>query len=155
MSEWMKESTLSFRRMDVGDINTVMLVENQVYEYPWTEGIFNDCIRVGYECWLALIENEVIAHAVISVAAGESHILNISIGPKHQNKGIGKQFIEYLVDIARSKRASMIMLEVRPSNVLAINCYNATGFNEIGCRKNYYPTPDGKEDALLFAREIV
>ena len=146
---------LSFRRMDVGDIDTVMLVENQVYEHPWTAGIFNDCIRVGYDCWLALMEDEVIAHAVISVAAGESHILNISIAPKHQNKGIGKQFIEYLIDIAKSKRASVIMLEVRPSNTLAISCYNTAGFNEIGCRKNYYPAANGKEDALLFAREIV
>ena len=151
----MTRDTLSFRRMDVGDIDTVMLVENQVYEYPWTSGIFSDCIRVGYECWLALMEEEVIAHAVISVAAGESHILNISIDPKHQNKGIGRQFIEYLIGIAKSKRASVIMLEVRPSNVRAINCYNAAGFNEIGCRKNYYPALDGKEDALLFAREIV
>ena len=151
----MTRPALSFRRMDVSDIDTVMLVENQVYEYPWTAGIFNDCIRVGYDCWLALMEDDVIAHAVISVAAGESHILNISIDPKHQNKGIGKQFVEYLIDIAKSKRASVIMLEVRPSNTLAINCYNAAGFNEIGCRKNYYPAAVGKEDALLFAREIV
>jgi len=151
----MNKPALSFRRMDIGDIDTVMLVEKQVYEYPWTEGIFNDCIRVGYECWLALLEDQIIAHAVISVAAGESHILNISIDPGYQNKGIGKQFIEYLIDIAKSKRASVIMLEVRPSNTLAISCYNAAGFNEIGCRKNYYPAPEGKEDALLFAREIV
>lgn len=151
----MNKPALSFRRMKVDDIDTVMSVETQVYAYPWTEGIFNDCIRVGYDCWLGLIEDKIIAHAVISVAAGESHILNISIDPKLQNKGIGKQFIEHLVDIARSKGASVIMLEVRPSNVLAINCYSATGFNEIGCRKNYYPAADGKEDALLFAREIV
>jgi ribosomal-protein-alanine N-acetyltransferase len=155
MNEWIKESTLSFRPMDIDDVDTVMIIENQVYAYPWTEAIFNDCIRVGYDCWLALIEDKIIAHAVISVAAGESHILNISIDPKQQNKGIGKQFIEHLVDIAKSKGASVIMLEVRPSNVLAINCYSATGFNEIGCRKNYYPAADGKEDALLFAREIV
>jgi len=151
----MNNPTPSFRRMDVGDIDTVMIVEKQVYQYPWTEGIFNDCIRVGYECWLAMMKDDVIAHAVISVAAGESHILNISIDPDHQNKGIGKQFIEFLVDIAKSKQASVIMLEVRPSNVRAISCYNAVGFNEIGCRKNYYPAADGKEDALLFAREII
>jgi len=151
----MNQAVLSFRRMDVGDIDTVMLVENQVYEFPWTSNIFADCIRVGYECWLASIEDNIIAHAVISIAAGESHILNISIHPAHQNKGIGKQFIEFLVDIARRGKASVIMLEVRPSNLRAINCYNAAGFNEIGCRKNYYPAANGKEDALLFAREIV
>lgn len=140
--------------MKADDVAQVMQVEKAVYQYPWTEGIFNDCIRVGYECWLAEIGESLVAHAVISVAAGESHILNISVSSKLQGQGIGKQFIEFLVNIAKSKKASMILLEVRPSNVQAINCYNATGFNEIGCRKDYYPASNGREDALLFARQI-
>lgn len=150
----MSNIELSYRRMEIDDIDAVMQVETSVYTYPWTEIIFRDCIRVGYDCWLALFENSIVAHAVISVAAGESHILNISVAEHHQGRGIGKQFIEYLVDIAKKKQASMIMLEVRPSNVAAIHCYNATGFNEIGCRKDYYPAPNGREDALLFARQI-
>lgn len=150
----MKGIELSYRRMEIDDIDTVMQVETNVYTYPWTKGIFKDCIRVGYDCWLALVDDSIVAHAVISVAAGESHILNISVAEEQQGRGIGKQFIEFLVDIAKNKQASMIMLEVRPSNVAAINCYNATGFNEIGCRKDYYPAPNGREDALLFAREI-
>ncbi len=91
---------------------------------------------------------------MISVAAGESHILNLSVTKNHQGKGIGKKFIQFLLNIARNKRAQIMMLEVRPSNVRAISCYNAAGFNEIGCRKDYYPAPNGKEDALLFARQI-
>jgi len=150
----MSKPELSFRRMEIGDIDAVMVVEKQVYQYPWTEGIFNDCIRVGYECWLAESDEGIVAHAVSSVAAGESHILNISVGPRFQGQGIGKAFIEFLVDIAKNKQANVIMLEVRPSNVAAINCYNATGFNEIGCRKDYYPATEGREDALLYARHI-
>ena len=150
----MNELALSFRRMDVGDIEEVMAVENQVYQYPWTEGIFNDCIRVGYECWLAEVNNGIVAHAVSSIAAGESHILNISVKPDYQGQGIGKAFIEFLVQLAKDKQATVIMLEVRPSNAAAIRCYDATGFNEIGCRKDYYPAPDGREDALLYARQI-
>ncbi len=150
----MSNIELAYRRMEIDDIDTVMQVETKVYSHPWTEDIFRDCIRVGYDCWLALIENSIVAHAVISVAAGESHILNISVAETHQGRGIGKQFIEYLVGIAKKKQACMIMLEVRPSNVAAISCYNATGFNEMGCRKGYYPAANGREDALLFAREI-
>lgn len=150
----MSKIELSYRRMEIDDIETVMQVETKVYTYPWTEGIFKDCIRVGYDCWLAVLEGSIVAHAVISVAAGESHILNISVAEACQGHGIGKQFIEFLVSIARKKQASMIMLEVRPSNLAAIHCYNATGFNEIGCRRDYYPAPHGREDALLFAREI-
>jgi ribosomal-protein-alanine N-acetyltransferase len=140
--------------MTLDDVDAVMLLENEVYQFPWTDRIFKDCIRVGYDCWLALLENRVVAHAVISVAAGESHILNLSVTEDHQGKGIGKQFIQFLLNIAYNKRAQIMMLEVRPSNVHAIKCYNSAGFNEIGSRKDYYPSPNGKEDALLFARQI-
>ena len=140
--------------MTLDDVDAVMLLENEVYQFPWTDRIFKDCIRVGYDCWLALLENRVVAHAVISVAAGESHILNLSVTEDHQGKGIGKQFIQFLLNIAYNKRAQIMMLEVRPSNVRAIKCYNSAGFNEIGSRKDYCPSPNGKEDALLFARQI-
>jgi ribosomal-protein-alanine N-acetyltransferase len=81
-------------------------------------------------------------------------MLNLSVTENYQGKGIGKKFIQFLLNIARNKRAQIMMLEVRPSNVRAIKCYNSAGFNEIGCRKDYYPAPNGKEDALLFAKQI-
>jgi ribosomal-protein-alanine N-acetyltransferase len=150
----MTEHELTFRQMTLDDVDAVMHLENQVYQFPWTDRIFKDCIRVGYDCWLAHLENTVVAYAVISVAAGESHMLNLSVTENHQGEGIGKKFIEFLLNIARNKRAQIMMLEVRPSNVRAIKCYNSAGFNEIGCRKDYYPAPNGKEDALLFAKQI-
>lgn len=150
----MTESPLTFRRMTPGDVSRVMRVEQEVYQFPWTERIFSDCIRVGYHCWLALQDSEVIGHAVISVTAGESHMLNLSIAREHQRKGYGSQFIEFLLRDAAAHRAETMLLEVRPSNIAAINCYNSAGFNEIGSRKDYYPAAEGREDALLFARQI-
>jgi ribosomal-protein-alanine N-acetyltransferase len=150
----MSDSELWYRRMTLEDVTRVMKVEHEVYEFPWTERIFSDCIRVGYYCWVALQRQDVVGHAVISVTAGESHMLNLSIARQHQRKGFGRQFIEFLVQQAREKEAKTMLLEVRPSNTAAINCYNSAGFNEIGCRKGYYPAQDGREDALLFARHI-
>jgi ribosomal-protein-alanine N-acetyltransferase len=140
--------------MTLADIKWVMKVEREVYQFPWTDKIFNDCIRVGYYCWLALQQQNIVGHAVISVTAGESHMLNLSIAREHQRKGYGRQFIEFLIDEARERNAQTMLLEVRPSNVAAISCYNSAGFNEIGCRKDYYPASEGREDALLFARQI-
>jgi len=140
--------------MILSDVEQVMKIECDVYEFPWTETIFKDCIRVGYQCWMALQQQRVVGHAVISVTAGESHILNLSIGKNNQRQGFGRQFIEFLVDEARARDAQTMLLEVRPSNTPAINCYNAAGFNEIGSRKDYYPASGGREDALLFARHI-
>ena len=150
----MSEIDLEFRPMSPADVEEVMRLETSVYQFPWTERIFRDCIRVGYDCWLALKDNIIVAHAVVSTAAGESHVLNLAVTEEYQGKGIGKQFIRFLLGIAASKQAEIMMLEVRPSNVRAISCYNSAGFNEIGCRKDYYPAPNGKEDALLFAKQI-
>lgn len=150
----MKDTVLRFRRMTPEDLEQVMRVEREVYEFPWTEQIFRDCIRVGYFCWLALHEQTVVGHAVISVVADESHMLNLSIARAHQRKGYGRQFVEFLVDEARRHRAQTMLLEVRPSNQVAINCYNSAGFNEVGSRKDYYPAQGGREDALLLARHI-
>ena len=150
----MSDPQLTFRRMTLADLERVMRVEEEVYDFPWTRRIFSDCIRVGYLCWLALRGDEVVGHAVISVTAGESHMLNLSIARAHQRRGYGRQFIEFLVRQARDRQAETMLLEVRPSNTAAIHCYNAAGFSEVGSRKDYYPAPDGREDALLFARQI-
>ena len=151
----MSDPVLWFRRMTLGDVERVMKVEQEVYEFPWTDKIFSDCIRVGYYCWLALQQQNIVGHAVISVTAGESHMLNLSIAREYQRRGFGKQFIEFLIQQAQAKQVQTMLLEVRPSNTAAINCYNSAGFNEIGLRKDYYPAPEGREDALLFARHIV
>lgn len=145
---------LWFRRMTPQDLERVMQIEREVYPFPWTESIFSDCMRVGYHCWLALQSQTVVGHAVISIVDDESHMLNLSIANSHQGKGYGRQFVDFLVDEARTERVQTMLLEVRPSNTVAISCYNAAGFNEVGCRKNYYPAPDGREDALLLAKHI-
>lgn len=140
--------------MTPADINAVMQIEISVYPYPWTKGILADCIRAGYDCWVATENEKIIGHGVLSVAAGESHILNLAVHHAYQGQGIGKQLLKQLMDTARVKSADIILLEVRPSNKAAIHIYESTGFNEIGCRKAYYPAPQGKEDALLFACQL-
>jgi ribosomal-protein-alanine N-acetyltransferase len=150
----MSDAVLSFRRMTPDDLEQVMRVELEVYEFPWSERIFRDCIRVGYYCWLALHEDTVVGHAVISVVGDESHMLNLSIARAHQHRGYGRQFVDFLINEARKRNAKTMLLEVRPSNQVAINCYNSAGFNEVGCRKDYYPASNGREDALLLARHI-
>lgn len=150
----MSAADLQFRRMTLDDLEQVMKVELEVYEFPWTERIFSDCIRVGYYCWVGRQQQTTIGHAVISVVGDESHMLNLSIAPAHQRKGYGRQFVEFLVNEARKYKAQTMLLEVRPSNAVAINCYNGAGFNEIGCRKDYYPAVGGREDALLLAKHI-
>jgi len=140
--------------MTTDDVEPIMLIETEIYPYPWTEGIFFDCIRVGYLCFVSELNNHIVAYGALSFGAGESHILNISIAKSQQGKGYGKQLLQHMMNHAKLKQADMVLLEVRGSNKNAIGLYESQGFNEIGIRKGYYPAAKGKEDAIMFARQL-
>jgi len=140
-----------FRVMTEADIPAVLAIEHQAYAFPWTEGIFNDCLRVGYRCRILECDNETAGYGITSIAAGESHILNLCIRPPLRRQGLGRLLLDYLLDEARKSGVETMLLEVRLSNLAAINMYLQAGFNEIGLRQNYYPAENGKEDALLMA----
>jgi [ribosomal protein S18]-alanine N-acetyltransferase len=140
-----------FRPMSEADLADIMDIERRAYPYPWTQGILRDCIRVGYTCWLYEIEGVIHAYGVMSVAAGEAHVLNLCVRPESQGQGLGSKMLEQLIALARRHGADTLLLEVRPSNLAAVNLYQTMGFNEVGARKNYYPAEQGREDALIFA----
>ncbi len=136
------------------DLDAVMEIESRAYDFPWTRGIFGNCLRVGYCCWCYENDGLIQGYGVMSVATGESHILNLTVQPESQGKGIGSKLMKHFLQLARRHDADTIMLEVRPTNVSAIRLYEKMGFNEIGVRRNYYPAEDGREDALLLALSL-
>ncbi len=143
------------RPMEFVDLPHVLKNERRGYTHPWNEGIFRDCLRSGYECWLLVYRSRIIGHGILSVAAGESHLLNVCIHPDCQGHGFGKALVEYMLVIARKREARRVFLEVRPSNQIACQLYEDLGFNEIGIRENYYPAYVGREDALVLAMELL
>lgn len=142
------------RRMQLTDLPDVLRNERRGYTHPWTEGIFRDCLRNGQECWLLMCSDQNVGHGILSVAAGESHLLNVCVHPDFQGHGFGRILVEHLLERARTGEASTIFLEVRPSNVAACELYDKLGFNEVGLRENYYPSNIGREDALILAKEL-
>jgi len=143
-----------FREMTVDDVPAIMKIENKVYTHPWTKGIFLDCIRVGYHSWVYSEQESLLAYGLVSVAANEAHILNICVSPDAQGRGLGKRMLHKLMQLAADRQGNSIFLEVRESNLVAQNLYDQEGFNRIGLRKNYYPAEDGREDALVYAKEL-
>lgn len=131
-----------------------MAIEKRAYEFPWSIGIFSDCLRVGYCCWAYEEDNQIIGYAVMSVAVGEAHILNLTVQPESRRRGIGKKLMQQFIQLARQHDADVLMLEVRPSNIAAISLYAKLGFNEISARKDYYPAARGREDALILALNL-
>lgn len=146
---------VSLRPMRVADLDAVMAVELSAYPYPWTLGIFEDCLRIGYCCWVAESDEGVIGYAVMSAAAGEAHLLNLCIAPTRQRAGLGRRLLEHMLGLAREHRADTMFLEVRPSNDAALRLYRDAGFVEVGTRRAYYPAARGsREDALVLARTL-
>lgn len=139
------------RPMDERDISRVAAIERHAYPFPWSATIFRDCLRVGYSCWVAEVDGELAGYAILSVAGGESHILNLCVSPEWQGMGIGSSLLTRLVHLARYHRTDGIFLEVRPSNTQARRLYERAGFVEVGRRPRYYPGRLHREDAIIMS----
>ncbi|WP_460454087.1 ribosomal protein S18-alanine N-acetyltransferase [Arenimonas aestuarii] len=141
--------------MKQADVEAVSAIEKRAYPFPWSPGIFRDCLRAGHHCWVLESPGVLLGYGVLSAAAGEAHLLNLCIAPEHQGHGHGRRLLARMMDLARWNRAAQVFLEVRPSNPRAIALYREYGFNEIGLRPNYYPASKGREDAIVMAIELV
>lgn len=143
-----------FRAMTLTDIAAVAAVERASYLFPWSEGVFRDCVRVGYMCRVVESADEIIGYGIMSFGAGEAHILNVCIRIDQRGSGLGRRLMNFLLDRAREEYMQEVFLEVRPSNAVAIRLYETLGFGRIGIRKSYYQATGGREDALVYKLDL-
>ena len=136
-------------RMREDDLDQVVAIENAIYSHPWTRGNFADSLRAGYECHTWRLEGELVGYFILMAAAGEAHLLNLSVSAPHQRSGHGKALLSEAVEVARALHARNLFLEVRPSNSAAQALYTRFGFRTIAVRRGYYPAHAGREDALV------
>jgi len=148
------EPVAGFRPMLFEDVTRIIEIEKQIYTHPWTAGIFRDCIRVGYSCWVYELDDVIQAYGLLSMAADEAHILNLCVSPDVQGQGLGKKMLNKMLEVAEENNVESIFLEVRVSNEVATKLYEQEGFNQLGIRPNYYPSDEGREDALVFAKTL-
>jgi len=148
MSAVLKDAPKLVRMLD-SDLAEVLAIENAVYTHPWTRGNFGDSLRAGYQCWTWRLEAELLGYFVLLVAAGECHLLNLSVAASRQRAGHGSELLRQAMQLARKDGAQRIFLEVRPSNLAGKALYERFGFREVSVRRDYYPAHDGREDALV------
>lgn len=149
------ERLWNLRPMHEGHLAQVLDIERRAYPFPWTDGIFRDCLKVGYSAWVVTSPaDEVLAYALMSMAVGEAHILNLCVEPAYQQQGLGRFLLTHLQRLARGAGMDLMLLEVRKSNAAAIALYDSMGFHKLGVRKGYYPAQNGSEDALLLGYSL-
>jgi [ribosomal protein S18]-alanine N-acetyltransferase len=142
------------RPMRSTDVVDVVGLERAAYQFPWSEGIFRDCLRVGYVCRVITVDRQVMAYGVMSLGAGEAHILNLCVSAAYRCRGVGRRLLESLIERAHAAGMSEAFLEVRPSNTTAIRLYLALGFEQVGMRRGYYQAVGGREDAAVLRRRL-
>jgi len=142
------------RPMGDADVAEVLGIERASYQFPWTEGIFHDCLRVAYLCRVAVQGPRIVGYAVMSMGAGEAHILNLCVREDVRRAGVGRSLIRHLIDEAEHAGMSEVFLEVRPSNDIAMLLYQSMGFAQIGTRRGYYQAVGGREDANVLRLKL-
>jgi len=145
---------VSIRAMSRRDLDAVNRIEQVSYPYPWTRGIFQDCLRAGYHCQVVEAEGMIAGYGIVAQAIDEAHLLNLCIDPVRRRAGLASRLLDHLVDEARIGDAGRMFLEVRPSNAGAVALYRGRGFRSIGRRPGYYPTDQGREDAMVMVLHL-
>lgn len=142
------------RPMTAADLPRIHRVELASYEYPWSLGNFADSLKAGYSMWVVEAAGEVVGYYVMMAAAGEAHLLNITVAPAWRRQGLGRELLEHCLARAREEKAETIFLEVRPTNEAAIAMYHNYGFVDLAVRRAYYQAREGREDALIMKKDL-
>lgn len=160
---------LSFMPMKMADLDAVLEIESISHIHPWTRGNFSDSLEAGH--WAYCVRPQVDqavtgsyldprilwAYCILYPAVDELHLLNITVTPKLRKLGLGSRIMSAIEGVAAQQKIPRIILEVRPSNLSAVNLYQKLGYEEIGMRKRYYPADKDtgmREDALVLAKSI-
>lgn len=140
---------MTFRRMNVDDIDQVLEVESQSFTLPWSrEAFINELSINQYAVYIVIVDNgKVVGYCGSWVVIDESHITNIAILPDYRGKKLGEALLRKMIEISKSMGAIRMTLEVRVSNHVAISLYEKLGFQKGGIRKRYYT--DNHEDANI------
>jgi ribosomal-protein-alanine N-acetyltransferase len=140
--------------MTEADLDAVAAAEARIYAFPWTRGNFADSLAAGHGACLAQEDGRMIGYAILMQVLDEAHLLNISVLPELQRSGRGSALLIHISGQARIRAATRMLLEVRPGNLAGQGFYRRHGFVEIGRRRDYYPAHEGREDAIVMARDL-
>lgn len=140
--------------MSEADLDAVTAIEASLQDFPWSRGNFADSLATGYSLWVLRGAGEILGFSVVMHVLDEAHLLNIGLAQSRQGQGLGARLLRHVLACAQANGADKLFLEVRPSNEKAVALYRHCGFREIGRRKGYYPAHGGREDALIFDREL-
>lgn len=152
--------------MEIEDVDEVWAIEKECFSNPWSKRIFLTEIKqnlLGYSfAYVAkeiekqnekIINSKVVGYTVFWKFGDEIHIGNLAVKQEYRRKGIATKLLQKVINIAKEMKINYVTLEVRRSNLPAINLYKRFGFRAIGVRKDYYTNP--REDAIIMLKNDI
>lgn len=147
-------SEVAFRAMTPADLEAVADLTRRADPFGWTLRNFSDAHASGDTLTVLTVDGVTSGIAAVMHVLDESELLEIAVQPAMQGRGYGKALLAQAIALARRNGAVRMFLEVRESNARARKMYTSFGFEETGRRKNYYPTENGREDAILMTAQL-
>lgn len=156
-SEWQaffSAHNLRLEPMREADLPAVSAIEAQAHFHPWSAQNFADALTAGDRAWVCRqVQGTILAYWVLRQVLDEAELLDITVAPAQQGRGLGRAMLDHLLALAQEAGVATVFLEVRQSNDAARRLYASAGFVQSGLRKAYYPGPNGREDAILMTRQ--
>ncbi|MDP5293533.1 ribosomal protein S18-alanine N-acetyltransferase [Oceanimonas sp. CHS3-5] len=143
-----------FRPLTPADLDAMVMLEQSAHAHPWSPALLADAFGERYFTGALWHQNALLGYFIADRVLDESTLMNICVAPAHQGRGLGRQLLENYFAQCRTLGLGWLWLEVRASNRAALSLYASAGFEESGRRRNYYPTADGHEDAVLMQKRL-
>ncbi|MBB1313981.1 MULTISPECIES: ribosomal protein S18-alanine N-acetyltransferase [Aliivibrio] len=143
--------TINIQLITESHLDDIWRIEQTAHSHSWAESMIRDLESRCAQHRVMLVEGKVVGYFYAQNVVGEVTLLNVAVDPAYQGKGFGRKLTEFFIDMCMEQKAESAWLEVRESNAKAISLYESEGFNEVTRRHDYYPTSNGKEDAIIMS----
>ncbi|GAA4896443.1 ribosomal protein S18-alanine N-acetyltransferase [Ferrimonas pelagia] len=135
--------------LSILDVSAMFRIEQLAHSHPWSQKLMASNFGGLYRDLGLWQGDQLLGYVIVRVVAGEAELINIAVDPAHHGQGFGRQLMQAMMALAQQEQWEQILLEVRASNAPAQHLYRTFGFDEIDRRKGYYPSAEGREDALI------
>ena len=148
----MIDTNITCEPLSLKNLPDVLAIERVSFPEPWSEGLFLREMRHQNSHFVVFRLNlEVIGYGGFWLVRDEAHITNIAVHPLCRRRGYGTMILEHLLDAAVSRQATTATLEVRETNLVALNLYKKFGFRSVALQRGYYS--DTGEDAIVMFKD--
>lgn len=144
--------------MMIADLDVVYCIEQAAHRAPWSKDIIHYCLMASYDCRVLCLKNDahekIIAFYISRTEEADAHLLNICILPEYQGQGLGMFLMTHYLNKLKALGVDEALLEVRPSNFIALSLYDKLGFVKIGIKEHYYKDIIGTENAWVLSLNL-